>query len=109
MTAGRSRPNGGLQPTGAQSDSGPRALKSTGELADTSEVTGLMGWPTGAATAIEAPKLGLGGTPTLVFQPAVDLATGRLLGFEALLRCHDASGGNIPPDVLIPWQRPTDT
>lgn len=62
-----------------------------------------MGWPAGAATAIEAPKLGLGGTPSLAFQPAVDLATGRLLGFEALLRCHDATGVNIPPDVLIPW------
>jgi EAL domain-containing protein (putative c-di-GMP-specific phosphodiesterase class I) len=53
--------------------------------------------------SIEAPKLGLGGTPSLAFQPAVDLATGRLLGFEALLRCHDSSGGNIPPGVLIPW------
>jgi EAL domain-containing protein (putative c-di-GMP-specific phosphodiesterase class I) len=53
--------------------------------------------------SLEAPRLGLGGTPSLAFQPAVDLATGRLLGFEALLRCHDASGGNIPPDVLIPW------
>ncbi len=62
-----------------------------------------MGSPSGTATSIEAPKLGLGGTPSLAFQPAVDLATGRLLGFEALLRCHDASGGNIPPDVLIPW------
>jgi len=62
-----------------------------------------MGSPSGIATSIEAPKLGLGGTPSLAFQPAVDLATGRLLGFEALLRCHDASGGNIPPDVLIPW------
>lgn len=62
-----------------------------------------MGSPSGTTTSIEAPKLGLGGTPSLAFQPAVDLATGRLLGFEALLRCHDASGGNIPPHVLIPW------
>ncbi len=62
-----------------------------------------MGSPSSIATSIEAPRLGLGGTPSLAFQPAVDLATGRLLGFEALLRCHDATGGNIPPDVLIPW------
>lgn len=66
-------------------------------------MTGLMRTPSGSVVGIQAPKLGLGGTPSLAFQPAVDLATGRLLGFEALLRCHDASGGNIPPDVLIPW------
>jgi EAL domain-containing protein (putative c-di-GMP-specific phosphodiesterase class I) len=47
--------------------------------------------------------LGLDGAPALVFQPAVDLATGRLLGFEALLRWYDSSGGTIPPDTLIPW------
>jgi len=62
-----------------------------------------MGMPPGIAPSIRPPELGLGGTPTLVFQPAVDLASGRLLGFEALLRCHDASGGTIPPDVVIPW------
>ncbi len=50
-----------------------------------------------------APDLGLEGSPSLEFQPAVDLATGRLLGFEALLRWHDPSGGSIAPDVLIPW------
>ena len=47
--------------------------------------------------------MGLGGTPSLAFQPAVDLTAGRLLGFEALLRFHDASGASIPPDALIPW------
>ncbi|MGD0313746.1 MAG: EAL domain-containing protein [Acidimicrobiales bacterium] len=52
---------------------------------------------------IEVPDLGLDGVPTLAFQPAVDLASGRLLGFEALLRCHDSSGRNIPPSVVIPW------
>ena len=50
-----------------------------------------------------APNLGLQGAATLVFQPAVDLATGRLLGFEALLRWHDPTGREIPPDILIPW------
>lgn len=49
-----------------------------------------------------APYMGLDGSPSLAFQPAVDLATGRLLGFEALLRWRDSSGENIPPDVLIP-------
>jgi EAL domain-containing protein (putative c-di-GMP-specific phosphodiesterase class I) len=45
----------------------------------------------------------LDGKPSLVFQPAVDLATGRLLGFEALLRWRRSDGDDIPPDVLIPW------
>ena len=49
------------------------------------------------------PELGLDGDPELVFQPAVDLATGRLLGFEALLRWNDPDLGPIPPSVLIPW------
>jgi EAL domain-containing protein (putative c-di-GMP-specific phosphodiesterase class I) len=49
------------------------------------------------------PDLGLDGKPHLVFQPAADLATGRLLGFEALLRWCDGSGGLIPPERLIPW------
>jgi EAL domain-containing protein (putative c-di-GMP-specific phosphodiesterase class I) len=49
------------------------------------------------------PKMDLDGAPALVFQPAVDLFTGRLLGFEALLRWHRSDGTDIPPDVLIPW------
>jgi EAL domain-containing protein (putative c-di-GMP-specific phosphodiesterase class I) len=49
------------------------------------------------------PELGLDGEPELVFQPAVDLATGKLLGFEALLRWNDPDLGPIPPGVLIPW------
>ena len=52
---------------------------------------------------VEQPELGLDGEPELVFQPAVDLATGRLLGFEALLRWNDPVLGAIPPSVLIPW------
>ncbi|MHB8328730.1 MAG: EAL domain-containing protein [Acidimicrobiales bacterium] len=45
----------------------------------------------------------LDGKPVLEFQPAIDLATGRLLGFEALLRWDHPSRGYIPPSVLIPW------
>jgi EAL domain-containing protein (putative c-di-GMP-specific phosphodiesterase class I) len=45
----------------------------------------------------------LEGTPSLVFQPVVDLATGRLMGFEALLRWNRPDGEAVPPDVLIPW------
>jgi len=52
---------------------------------------------------IPRPDLGLDGEPELVFQPAVDLATGRLLGFEALLRWNDPELGPISPSVLIPW------
>ncbi len=43
------------------------------------------------------------GSPSLVYQPVVDLSTGSLLGFEALLRWHRPDGEPIPPDVLIPW------
>jgi len=49
------------------------------------------------------PDLGLDGGPHLMFQPAADLATGRLLGFEALLRWRDDSGEYLPPARLIPW------
>jgi EAL domain-containing protein (putative c-di-GMP-specific phosphodiesterase class I) len=50
----------------------------------------------------QVPHLDLDGAPALAFQPAVDLATGRLLGFEALLRWSDSSGRDIPPTTLIP-------
>jgi len=38
-----------------------------------------------------------------MFQPAVDLATGRLLGFEALLRWVDPVHGPIMPAAFLPW------
>lgn len=46
---------------------------------------------------------GLPGRPALQFQPAVDLATGRLLGFEALVRWEHPDDGLLPPSVVIPW------
>ena len=49
------------------------------------------------------PHIGLEGEPVLEYQPAVDLATGRLLGFEALLRWRHPDRGLIPPNVLVPW------
>ena len=55
----------------------------------------------GVAPKSRAPELDLDGTPILMFQPAVDLATGCLLGFEALIRWYDSSGSYIPPNVLI--------
>ncbi|WP_051367446.1 putative bifunctional diguanylate cyclase/phosphodiesterase [Hamadaea tsunoensis] len=36
------------------------------------------------------------------YQPIVDLRTGRVAGFEALLRWSHADRGMIPPDVFIP-------
>jgi EAL domain-containing protein (putative c-di-GMP-specific phosphodiesterase class I) len=63
----------------------------------------LTGSPEEATSTAPVPHLGLGGTGALVFQPAVDLDNGRLLGFEALLRWHDSSGRDIPPTTLIPW------
>ena len=58
-----------------------------------------------AITATAQPALGLAGEPHLVFQPAVDLATGRLLGLEALLRWNDGSGGYYFPETLFPWSK----
>ncbi len=55
------------------------------------------------SVVIPWPDLGIDGEPELLFQPAVDLATGRLLGFEALLRWNDPVQGRISPKELIPW------
>lgn len=49
------------------------------------------------------PSMTLAGKPVLEFQPAVDLATGRLLGMEALVRWEHPTKGRIAPDILIPW------
>lgn len=45
----------------------------------------------------------LSGHPVLELQPAVDLLSGKLLGFEALLRWAHPTEGLIPPSLLIPW------
>ncbi len=47
--------------------------------------------------------INLEGEPVLQFQPAIDLATGLLLGFEALVRWWHPKRGLIAPDVLLPW------
>ncbi|HUC35809.1 MAG TPA: EAL domain-containing protein [Acidimicrobiales bacterium] len=49
----------------------------------------------------------LEGHPVLQFQPAVDLISGRLLGFEALVRWEHPKRGLIAPDVLLPWAEKT--
>lgn len=36
------------------------------------------------------------------FQPKIDLATGNLVGAEALARLRDSSGLFVPPDVFVP-------
>lgn len=53
--------------------------------------------------AVPKPQVELDGDPFLEFQPAVDLASGRLLGFEALVRWRHPTRGVIQPNVLIPW------
>ncbi len=60
--------------------------------------------PSPALDVIPWPDLGIDGEPELLFQPAVDLATGRLLGFEALLRLRRCVPvpGYISPNELIP-------
>jgi EAL domain-containing protein (putative c-di-GMP-specific phosphodiesterase class I) len=72
-------------------------------VADVTNVSLLAGSVPDRVTITARPELGLDGEPHLVFQPAVDLATGRLLGFEALLRWEDPARRSIPPVVLIPW------
>ncbi|MDP5183031.1 EAL domain-containing protein [Blastococcus sp. BMG 814] len=42
------------------------------------------------------------GELSLVHQPVVDLADGRVVGFEALLRWHSPVLGSIPPDRFVP-------
>lgn len=85
------------------------SLKEAAPPADTTKVAKLINVRKSTRARLELarstpfPDLGRDGTPSLVFQPAVDLATGRLLGFEALLRWHDASGNEVPPQTLIPW------
>lgn len=39
---------------------------------------------------------------SVVFQPQVDLETGRTIGFEALARWVSPNLGKVPPDVFIP-------
>jgi EAL domain-containing protein (putative c-di-GMP-specific phosphodiesterase class I) len=77
----------------------PSWLKETGAAVDIPDVT--VSAP--LSTVIPWPDLGIDGEPELLFQPAVDLATGRLLGFEALLRWNDPVQGRISPKELIPW------
>jgi diguanylate cyclase (GGDEF)-like protein len=38
---------------------------------------------------------------SLHFQPIVNVADGRLVGFESLARWHNSELGNVPPDVFI--------
>ena len=38
----------------------------------------------------------------LVYQPILDVGTGRCMGAEALLRWTDQNGARIPPDMFIP-------
>jgi EAL domain-containing protein (putative c-di-GMP-specific phosphodiesterase class I) len=57
----------------------------------------------GVTTRTSKPAIDLEGNPLLEYQPAVDLATGRLLGFEAFVRWDHPTKGVIPPAVLLPW------
>jgi diguanylate cyclase (GGDEF)-like protein/PAS domain S-box-containing protein len=51
--------------------------------------------------AIEQQQFGL------VYQPQIDLATGRIVGVEALLRWHHPELGLVPPDQFVPLAEDT--
>ena len=55
----------------------------------------------------ESPTFTFVGAPYLEYLPVVDLATGRLLGMEALVRWQHPQQGRISPDELIPHAEAT--
>lgn len=57
----------------------------------------------GQAVAEGARLSSLAGEPRLAYLPVVDLGSGQLLGFEALMRWHHPTEGIIAPQLLIPW------
>ncbi len=57
----------------------------------------------GAGGRLGAKPLVLPGEPMLAYQPVVDLGSGILLGFEALVRWQHPTEGLILPGLLIPW------
>ena len=44
---------------------------------------------------------------TLRYQPKIELATGEIIGAEALLRWNHPTGGLVGPDEVIPWAETT--
>jgi diguanylate cyclase (GGDEF)-like protein/PAS domain S-box-containing protein len=60
--------------------------------------------PTTRSMALEARLAGAldRGEFLLHYQPKISLATGRIVGFEALLRWDDLQEGLVPPSVFIP-------
>lgn len=56
----------------------------------------------GLRAAIEAARLGESGQFYLVFQPQIHLATGRIIGLEALVRWQHPEWGAVPPAHFIP-------
>ena len=65
---------------------------------------GLQGDDTQMAAGIPGVRpLVLPGEPAIAYQPVVDLGSGMLLGFEALVRWRHPTEGIILPALLIPW------
>ncbi len=84
------------------SDARRSTFKAVSSCADDTDVPDIARSTAELVDSVPIPDLGLKGAPKMVFQPAVDLGTGQLLGFEAFLRWV-VDGSAIQTDELILW------
>jgi len=59
-------------------------------------------------TAVDILEAITRGDVTLAYQPKIELATGKLIGVEALARWRHPQLGNIPPSVFVPLAEKLD-
>ncbi|WP_410813152.1 putative bifunctional diguanylate cyclase/phosphodiesterase [Micromonospora sp. 067-2] len=90
---GRRSPNGGAVPAPAPTDGGPRSGIGPGTVEPPS---GSTGWAhSGGEQADDAGEI------TMYYQPQIAIATGEVVGVEALLRWRHPRRGMVDPEELI--------